>query len=253
MYAVDINNILGPDLKGGSLKDLISNTTDLQPHHNTKEGHSQMQISHGTSMNRYPDEYLFVKNYVDSKWNTTFGDLKLLSFGSSTGEEAISLATLYFNDTKYQHVSIYGVDIDENTLDSARSKVNKLGSQSQRNVTFFHGEKTHLSVHGKYDVIFANSVLCFYNGRKPLGQVLAHFPFSQYKKSLESLDAVLKDGGLLAIVNMNYNFEETELVERYLPVAKCTENSFVPRIDRDTNEWVEITGQSMDCVWVKMR
>ena len=30
-----------------------------------QEGHSQLQDSHGTLMNRYPDEYLSVKNYID--------------------------------------------------------------------------------------------------------------------------------------------------------------------------------------------
>ena len=72
---------------------------------------SQIQESHVTGMNRYPDEYSFVKNYVDTNWIGK-SSVKLLSFGSSTGEEVISLATLYFQSPKYKHIAVYGTDID---------------------------------------------------------------------------------------------------------------------------------------------
>jgi tRNA1(Val) A37 N6-methylase TrmN6 len=160
------------------------------------------------------------------------------------------LATLYYNETKYQHLSIYGVDIDEATLETARENVIKAGSQIQRNITFFHGKSTPISVYGKYDVIFANSVLCFHP--KPLNQILLHFPFSQFENTLQLLDAALEDGGLLAIVNTNYNFNETETSKKYVPVAKCKDNSFVPRVDRETTTLINIEGKDLDCVWVKI-
>ena len=49
----------------------------------------------------------------------------------------------------------------------------------------------------------------------------------------------------------NYNFNETKISERYLPVAKCKDNSFVPRVDRGTTTLINIEGQDLDCVWVK--
>ena len=207
----------------------------------------QVQHSHFTLMNRYPDEYSLVKDCFVGRDN--FDDFKVLSFGSSTGEEAISLATLYFNGAEHQNVTIYGADVDHKTLTKAKDNVDQLGSQIQRTIIFFNGKYTPISVHGKYDVIFANSVLCFHP--KQLNEILAHFPFSQYEESLELLDASLKDGGLLAMVNMNYNFEETALATRYRPIGKCSGN-FVPRINRSVNTFVQVVGQSMDCVWMKL-
>lgn len=203
-------------------------------------------------MNRYPDEYSFVKEYADSHWSHKSSSLKLLSFGSSTGEEAISLATLYFNATKYQNIKIYGTDIDQPTIDKATSKAGTTLSHldSNINITFFNGKEVDISVYGEYDVIFANSVLCFYD--KPVEQVLKHFTFSQFVRTLQSLNDSLKVGGLLAMVNFNYNIEGTEFEKMYTPVGKCGGN-FVPRVDRRSGTFVPTEGKILDCVWVKNR
>lgn len=57
-----------------------------------------IQVSHATAMNRYPDEYAAVQSYLRTQFPAK--QLKLMSFGSSYGAEAISLATLYFNETE---------------------------------------------------------------------------------------------------------------------------------------------------------
>ena len=78
---------------------------------------------------------------------------KILSFGSSTGKEAVTLARRYFPRSQ-----IVGVDIDEATLNEARATCANYSSR----VTFFNGKEQPLSAHGTYDVIFANSVLTLY-------------------------------------------------------------------------------------------
>jgi tRNA1(Val) A37 N6-methylase TrmN6 len=174
---------------------------------------TQIQASHVTGQDRYPDEYLFIKKkHLDSHWNNKFdSSVKFLSFGSSTGEEAISLATLYFNSKEYSNISFYGVDIDGPTIKQARRNADMIRSQLYSNITFFDGRDTDISFHGKYDVILANSVLCFYD--HPLKKVLLHFTFDQFEKTFQSLDASLKVGGLFGMVNSNYNIEDTMLAK----------------------------------------
>ena len=210
---------------------------------------TQIQVSHVTGRDRYPDEYLFIKKYLDSHWNSkSDSSVKILSFGSSTGEEAISLATLYFNSKEYSYISLYGVDIDGPTVEKATRYADIICSQLYSNITFFDGRHADISVHGKYDVILANSVLCFYE--HPLKEVLLHFTFDQFEKTFQSLDASLKVGRLFGMVNSNYNIEDTTLAKKYKPIAKC-EGNFVPRISRETSSFVTTKGQTMDCVWVK--
>ena len=209
----------------------------------------QIQDSHVTGMNRYPDEYLSVKTFIDSQWERWKTGTRILSFGSSTGEKAISLASLYFHGNKYQNVTFYGVDLDEKSVEVARKKVVQMTARESK-IVFFNGKGTNIDVHGPYDVIFANNVLCFH-GPFPIETVVARLPFNDFQKMLTTLDASLKEGGLLAMVNMNYYFEDTELSKRYHPVAKCQGN-FVPRIDRATNTYDEMDRTDwMDCVWVK--
>ena len=163
------------------------------------------------------------------------------------------MATLYFDSPKYKNFIIFGTDIDEATIDKAIFNADKISSNHHLNITFFNGKNVDLNVHGEYDVIFANSVLCFYNGpNNPVEKILNYFTFSQFTETLQALDNSLKVGGLLAMVNFNYYFEDTDLAKRYRPLAKCGEN-FVPRVDLQSNTFVSTMDQNLDCVWVKTR
>lgn len=235
-----------------------------------------IQVSHATSSNRYPDEYLAVKSYL--KENSRTDDVRLLSFGSSYGNEAISLATLYFNENEgFTNVKIYGFDIDEETIEAAKRYVieyendemnathfNETDDDSLEEtpdmqyehlpIQFFDGRTTSLNVDGKYDAIFANSVLCDATSEpNTIDVVEAHFPFHDFESHLLSLDAVLKEGGLLAITNSNYNFSDSSLADRYEVIARCVGN-FVPLIDLTRHVFVHRNPNvTDDCVWKKDR
>jgi len=177
----------------------------------------------------------------------------ILSFGSSTGEEAITLATDYFGGPKYANVKIFGADIDEPTLEKARENIRKQSSRiPESKIVLFNGRNTNIDVHGRYDIIFANRVLC-YHGPYPLEQIVNRFPFSDFESILATLDASLKVGGIIAIVNMSYNFEDSELARRYEPVSMCTGN-LVPRVSIEKNRLIDhAKTEEMNCVWVKKK
>eukprot|EP00550_Attheya_septentrionalis_P008309 CAMPEP_0198279968 /NCGR_PEP_ID=MMETSP1449-20131203/153_1 /TAXON_ID=420275 /ORGANISM="Attheya septentrionalis, Strain CCMP2084" /LENGTH=310 /DNA_ID=CAMNT_0043975219 /DNA_START=74 /DNA_END=1006 /DNA_ORIENTATION=+ len=214
--------------------------------------HKQLQFSHFTGMNRYPDEYAFVKKFVDDNMSSKTNK-KILSFGASTGLEVISLATLYYNDIAYSDsIDIYGVDLDEKTLNKARQNVAEHDPPIlEPKITFFNGRDKAIEAYGDYDVIFANSVLCLHENGAQLDQITDHFPFKDFEAAIATLDASLNEGGLFAMVNSNYNFKETATAKRYKAVAKCTGN-FVPRVDQENNILVENEGNiALDCVWMK--
>ena len=234
-----------------------------------------MQVSHATSSNRYPDEYLAVKEYLKSISRTE--NVKLLSFGSSYGHEAISLATLYFNETEgFKDVSIYGFDIDEETINKAKlfvanySPEPSFGSSYDNEtdfnetegvldtiplpIQFFDGRTTSLDVDGHYDAIFANSVLCDATSQPYTPEVVeAYFPFADFESALSSLDAVLNVGGVIAMINPSYYFEDSKMADRYEPIHQCLGNH-VPKIDLKKHQFVMMNPNvTSDCVWKKLR
>lgn len=76
---------------------------------------------------------------------------KILSFGSSTGREAATLALQYFPDA-----TIFGVDIDDDVVAEAEQYTSSLSHDP--GFIFFNGLKTSIQSFAPYDFIFANSV-----------------------------------------------------------------------------------------------
>lgn len=109
------------------------------------------QISHATARNRYPHVFTEVHKLSQSLKNGHAP--KILSFGSSTGVEALTLASKYFH-----HSVIVGIDVDDKTLNEARE--NTLRANFSDRVFFFNDLKLPLHSLGTYDIIFADSVLC---------------------------------------------------------------------------------------------
>jgi hypothetical protein len=225
-------------------------------------GQGQIQLSHSSSMNRYPDEYGAARDYLRAHHSSSKASgYRLLSFGSATGEEAITLATMYYPDDDGNigdKTVLFGVDLDQESIDKAKASWLATTTKNdgkiipESKVTFFNGKDTSISEHGPYDAIFANSVLCFHGNRKatPTG-ILQKFTFEQFESSLEYLDGSLKVGGLLAIVNTNYHFSRSKVSKRYTPLeTKCS--NFVPKLDVESVTF-EPNGNDFlaDCVWVK--
>ncbi|NQY14280.1 MAG: hypothetical protein HRT81_10530, partial [Henriciella sp.] len=86
-----------------------------------------------TALNRYPNAFSTVRDLMASK-----SDLKILSFGCSTGEEVLSLKT-YFPSA-----SIIGAELNEYRLRHCRQKIN------DASVTFIKSTDSNIESHAPY-------------------------------------------------------------------------------------------------------
>lgn len=211
-------------------------------------GRIQIQESHSSAFNRYPDEYSSVEEYFheDRKKKK-----KLLSFGAANGMEAITLAAMYFNDTIYDDAAVFGVDLHQPSLDQGKATAAAYDPNFREGkITFFNGEDTKISAHGPYDAIFANSVLCFHGSRGVNPKSITEkYPFENFEASLGYLDGSLKVGGVLAIVNSNYHFFDSNISKKYRAISKCS--NFVPKVNVGTISYEKLDLSALDCVWVK--
>jgi len=228
-------------------------TVNPSPRDSVELKEVQNQISHATSFDRYPDEYIAVAMKLSN-----IKTPRLLSFGCSTGREAVTLAKKYF-----PHGSVYGVDIDNQTLAEAEAYAKEELTMEGRLVTFFNGLNTPIQEFGPYDAIFANSVLCrnpvkekgcIINGRVTscsISRFSEIYPFETFDSTIARLDSSLAVGGVLAIVNSNYEFTDSIISQRYEPLEEMCGGNFVPRVNQDSKTIERISDRV--CGYKKMR
>ncbi|MBL0373153.1 class I SAM-dependent methyltransferase [Rhizobium sp. KVB221] len=125
--------------------------------------------------------------------------LKILSFGSSIGEE---IATLRF---MFPDHDVYGCEIDDRLLDICRRSVGALA-------TIFKSSVENIAAHGPFDLIVASAVLCL--NPTPLNAVEL-FPVSRFDELVAMLDESLVPGGIFVITNAAYRFTESPVGKNY--------------------------------------
>ncbi|HRN49598.1 MAG TPA: methyltransferase domain-containing protein [Niabella sp.] len=196
------------------------------------KGHHQ--LTNTTAINRYPEIFLLVKRYFESKSNT---DISFLSYGCSTGEECFSL-----NDY-FPKANIIGVDIYGPVLRKAES-ANKFN-----NIRFMLSNETNITSAGPFDTIFAMSVLCRWEDTKGVDNCSQIYPFRHFEETLELLDKNLNVGGLLVIYNSNYLFRDSAISKKYRPLFgdEITGSGFVHKFkktgERELQEYKEVIFQ----------
>ena len=150
-----------------------------------------------TEYNRHPDIFDFLKIKYKDK------NIKILSFGCSTGEECVSL-------NKYlPNASILGIDINKKSL--AKAKQNN----SKQNISYKYCEPNEIINLGEFDVVIAISVLCKHPEAIYLNELTTIYPFERYEEMVNKLDAILKEGGLLIIRSSNYIFSDVKISNKY--------------------------------------
>lgn len=125
--------------------------------------------------------------------------LRILSFGSSIGEELVTLRYLFPED------EIYGCDINDKLVETSQRSVGHI-------VTVFTSSAEEIAAHGPYDLIFASAVLCLFPTPDDFAE---QFPVSRFDELIELFDQNLNPGGLLVITNASYRFVETPVAENY--------------------------------------
>lgn len=211
----------------------------------------QIQRSHATAMNRYPEEYMHLKAVLEEQSPPPSNDeRKILSFGCSTGEEPLSLARLYFTSPM---VKIFGVDVADKAIDAASEKAKQ---EPEGKITIIDGRINSPKVYGPFDIVLANSVFCIYGSPyHNITYVMDHFSYDTFQNMLDEIDSYLKVGGVLAIHNSNYNFMDTKLFAGKYEVIKgmkCPQH-FVPRIDLVEKKFVDVGSIEMECLYRKVR
>ena len=128
--------------------------------------------------------------------------LKVLSFGCSTGEEIVTLRSI-FGDT----ADLYGCEIEPVSLQEAIATTGHLA-------TIFKSDRAAIRDHGPFDLINCASVLCL----NPPTDMNKLFPPAEFDELLAVLDSALAPGGLFALTNASYRLQDSPLAPYYDPV-----------------------------------
>lgn len=147
------------------------------------------QKSNATSYDRYPDIFNEVTEYVLDSPNT-----QILSFGCSKGKECAALSDIYFKQSK-----IFGFDLHESIIN------NNIRSNTNPRIEYFSDVDKFI----KYDLVFAMSVLCKWPEENE------RYSYDLFTETLNSIDRLIKIGGLLCIYNSTYAFTHTKISDNY--------------------------------------
>lgn len=180
-----------------------------------------------TAINRYPDIFKFCYD------NRKKYNCKILSFGSSSGEELVTLAMFFGNS------EIFGVELDEDSIKTAK--------KNTKNV-----ERINISNNipdEKFDIIFCMSVLCRWPETASINDTSNIYNFNQFENIIIKLDDKLNKDGFIVIYNSNFLFEDTEVSKRYKSVGEFTESGFVHKFTKE-NKKTNI--EYKNCVFQKL-
>jgi SAM-dependent methyltransferase len=174
-----------------------------------------------TSEDRYPEVFRQVRERVGDGTN-----LRILSFGCSTGEEVFSLRR-YFPEA-----IIVGLDINPHNIRVCRFRRWRLGDKRMK---FAVAGSTAGEASASYDAIFAMAV--FRHGdltTSPPPPTCDHLiRFADFEQSVTELARTLKPGGLLVIQHAMFRFADTRAAAGFETVLSVKVDEKVPLYDRD--------------------
>lgn len=176
---------------------------------------SRLHTNTKTFLGRYWPEINLLREFAPKD-----GDLKLLSFGCSTGEELVTAKAIF------PKMQLFGCDVEDRCLRSAQELAGGFA-------VVMPSDTELLARHGPYDVILCNSVLMrpttVVNGRKQ------GIDPGQWIDVLNFIDSNLKPGGLLQIINSNVPFRLHPRYGQYaaLPNPAMYSPNFVDMFDLD--------------------
>lgn len=186
---------------------------------NSKNVHQTTSL---TFMDRYPTIFSACRDYFEGKQ-----DLKILSYGCSTGEEVLTLRQ-YFPTAH-----IIGAEINKRSLAICR----KLPVDEKS--TFLYSTLSEIQKHGPFDAIFCMAVL----QRKPhhiatkgISNLKKIYPFEKFERQIIELDELINPQGLLVVHFTQYSLWDTSIVSKYKALENYNQDNYkVPVFDKNNN------------------
>jgi hypothetical protein len=161
----------------------------------------QHQQSTYTKRHRYPKLFADCRAFLGDR-----SDLRLLSFGCSTGEEVASLGELW------PLATIVGVDINPWCLEQCA------GRHDSPRFTFMHRESDEFAAAADFDAVFCLAVFQRQENLTRGLETAGGHTFDQFEREVGVLDRKLNMGGLFAIDNADFLFTDTAVARRYEPL-----------------------------------
>ncbi len=180
------------------------------------------QLSTYTVMNRYPRLFAACRDYFDDK-----KDLKILSYGCSTGEEVLSLRE-YF-PTAF----IVGAEINPQALAKCREL------EVDNRIAFVRSDTKIIKRLAPFDAIFCMAVLQR-TPHKVINENITNlkriYPFSKFETQIRLLDACLKNDGLLVVHHTQYLLADTSVGSSYQSLNEARQEvDIAPKFDKNGN------------------
>lgn len=194
---------------------------------------NRVQKATATLFNRYAQVFRTLREAVRAQRGDNLGgaDLRILSFGCSTGAEMLT-ARAYFPEA-----TILGCDVDEGVLETAAEALREHSGY------VFLSEAARIAAFAPYDIVFANSVLCNYPMPEDISDLTPHFPFSRFEELAGMILTALVPGGWFVLYNSNYSFWDLSGVSNFSTVRSplIEANGFVDRFGRDGKRLTIVT------------
>ena len=175
-----------------------------------------------TAMNRYPIIFSACSDYFSKN-----KDIKILSYGCSTGEEVLTLRRYFPNAT------IVGAEINKHSLEVCKSH------NVDDKITFINSTPRNIKKHGPFDIVFCMAVLqrtpdkITQEGITSLKDI---YPFEKFENQIVELDGYVKKGGLLVTHFTQYDFMDTAVATKYKVFGDYNQDDYRSSIfDKNSN------------------
>ena len=194
------------------------------------------QTSSDTDYNRYPIIFSASQQYFNKKEN-----IKILSFGCSTGEEVVTLRKYFPNAT------IVGADINQHSLELCKKR------NLDEKIHFIKSTTQDLQKFAPYDAIFCMAVFqrtpsLIY--KKQITDLKKIYPFERFEKQVVELDQYIKEKGLFIIHCSQYYLKDTSIANKYEPFKDYNQDGYTwPIFDKNSKLIKQRTKRY--CIFIK--
>jgi SAM-dependent methyltransferase len=187
------------------------------------------QVCNWTMEDRYPYLFRLAREKLGAG-----PDLRLLSFGCSTGEEVFSLRK-YFPDA-----SLKGLDINPQNI---RVCEQRLALRPDPKISFELADSVEREPAATYDAVFCMAVFrhsCL--AGESYVRCDSRIRFADFCRMVEDIAERLKPGGLLVIISANFRFRDTPTADRFELVCRLKNPGFdiTPIFDRENMRTSEV-------------